>query len=175
MGDAGACLTDDETLAERMRMLRNYGSKKKYVNDMCGINSRLDEEQAALLNVGLVHIEEMRAMRDAIAERYTTGICNDNVTLPEVRPGANSVWHIYPILCERRDELQAFLADKSVATQIHYPIPPHKATCYREEGFSRCQLPLAERYATQELSLPIYAGMSDCDVEMVISAINDFR
>lgn len=175
MGDAGACLTDDDELAERMLMLRNYGSKKKYVNEICGINSRLDEVQAALLKVGLSHIGDMLAMREAIASRYDSEIDSPLVKLPEVREEAEDVWHIYPLLCERRDELKTFLESRGVYTQIHYPIPPHKAQCYKGRGYDAVNLPLTERFAAQELSLPIYAGMPDDEVGAVIAAVNDFR
>lgn len=174
MGDAGACLTDDGALAERMLMLRNYGSRKKYVNEVCGVNSRLDEAQAALLKVGLSHIDEMRAMRERIAARYSEGICNPLVQLPRVRVGAENVWHIYPVLCERRDELKAHLEACGVHAQIHYPIPPHKAQCYEGRGYDAVGLPNTERFAAQELSLPIYAGMPADEVDAVIAAVNDF-
>lgn len=174
MGDAGACLTDDGALAERMLMLRNYGSRRKYVNEICGINSRLDEVQAALLRVGLAHIGEMRAMREAIAGRYLEGISNPALSLPRVRAGAENVWHIFPVLCERRDELKAHLEALGVRTQVHYPIPPHRAQCYAGRGYESANLPLTERFAAQELSLPIYAGMPDGEVDAVIDAVNSF-
>lgn len=175
MGDAGACLTDDRALAERIRMLRNYGSRTKYVNEVCGVNSRLDEVQAALLRVGLARIDEMRRMREDVAERYLSDISCPAVSLPKVRADAENVWHIFPLLCEERDELKRHLDGCGVHTQIHYPVPPHRAQCYEGRGYGSAGLPLAERFASEELSLPIYAGMPDNEVDAVIRAVNSFK
>ena len=174
-GDAGACVTDDNALADRMMMLRNYGSREKYVNETLGINSRLDEVQAAMLCVGLSHIEEGNAARVKIARQYLEGINNALIKLPTIREGAESVWHIFPVLCERRDDLRDFLEANGVHTQIHYPIPPHKAKCYEPFRYAAYQLPLTERYAATELSLPIYAGMASDDVQYVIDRVNCFH
>lgn len=174
-GDAGAVVTDDPDIAERLRMLRNYGSKKKYVNEICGANSRLDELQAAALRVGLAHIEESNQNRIDIANRYLSEITNPLVILPHLREGADSVYHIFPIRCERRDELKSHLEENDVQTQIHYPIPPHKAECYSSRDFVSVTLPNTERYARELLSLPIYHGMREDEVTQVIAAVNSFR
>ena len=174
-GDGGACVTDDPALAERIRMLRNYGSREKYVNEITGTNSRLDEVQAAVLRVGLGHLEELGNWRLRIAERYLDEITNPLVTLPKTRDGASHVYHIFAILCERREELRSHLESQGVMTQIHYPIPPHVAKCYEGEPFVMgVNLRETERFAAQELSLPIYAGMPDAEVEAVIRAVNRF-
>lgn len=174
-GDAGAIVTDDPVLADKVRMLRNYGSKKKYYNESTGINSRLDELQAALLRVGLSHLEESNSMRIAIAQRYLLGINNPSIELPKTRPGANHVYHIFAIRSKCRDALQKHLESCGVQTQIHYPIPPHKAPCYEGETFTKVSLPLTEKFAAEQLSLPIYSGMSEEEIETVISAVNSFE
>ena len=174
-GDAGAVVTNDAELAERLRMLRNYGSKQKDVNEICGTNSRLDELQAAALRVGLSHIDESNASRVAVAQRYLSEIDSPLVVLPQVREGANHVFHIFPIRCERRDELKKHLEQNGVQTQIHYPIPPHEAACYSKTDFSSAELPNTEQYAQELLSLPIYHGMRTDEVTHVIEAVNSFR
>ncbi len=174
-GDAGAVVTNDAQVAERLRMLRNYGSRQKYVNEITGVNSRLDEIQAALLRVNLAHVDELTAMRRSIAARYRAGIANPAVELPRVREGADHVYHIFAVRSPWRDELRAHLASCGVRTQVHYPIPPHRAQCYAGQPFTQVSLPVAERLADQELSLPIYAGMPEGDVQAVIDAVNSFR
>ena len=174
-GDGGAVVTNDDGLAADLRMLRNYGSRTKYVNETCGINSRLDEIQAAVLSVGLKHLDESNLERIRIADRYLAEIDNPLIELPRVREGADHVYHIFPVLCERRDELKDHLLERGVQTQVHYPIPPHKAQCYADRGYAEVSLPLTERFAREQLSLPIYCGMPNGDVEAVITAVNDFR
>lgn len=174
-GDGGACVTDDAQLADKLRMLRNYGSRKKYVNEITGTNSRLDEVQAAVLRVGLRHLDESNAARRSIAARYLAEIGSPLVELPRTREGADHVYHIFPVLCERRDELAVWLDERGVGSQIHYPTPPHLAECYRDEAFAKgADLPLTERFARWELSLPIYSGMPAADVDAVITAVNAF-
>jgi dTDP-4-amino-4,6-dideoxygalactose transaminase len=175
-GDAGAVVTNDDVVAERLRMLRNYGSKVKYHNEVTGINSRLDEIQAAILRVGLVHLDENNTERARIAGRYLMEIKNPLVRLPETRDGAVHAFHIFALLCEQRDALAEHLKNKGIGTQVHYPIPPHLAECYQGMSFTQdCDLPLTERYAQQELSLPIYCGMPEEDIDVVISAVNSFE
>ena len=174
-GDAGACVTNNSELADRITMLRNYGSKQKYVNEKLGINSRLDEIQAAMLKVGLEHIEESTKGRIIVAERYLAGINNAQIELPKIREKAEHVWHIFPVLCNRRDDLHDYLLDCGISTQIHYPIPPHKAQCYADRGYGSVSLPVTERFAETELSLPVYTGMPDEDVQYVIECVNRFR
>lgn len=175
LGDAGMTLTNSDALDEKLRMLRFYGSKVKYVNEITGINSRMDEIQAAVLGVGLKHLENGNNRRRQIAEQYLQGITNPQITLPQARDGYEHVYHIFAVLCERRDELMAHLANCDIQTQIHYPIPPHLSPCYKGYGYKKGDFPAAERYASEELSLPIYVGMTDEEVQYVIKAINAFR
>lgn len=174
LGDSGAVITSDPVLADKVRKLRNYGSGVKYVNELAGVNSRLDEVQAAILQVGLRHLDEGNEYRRRIARRYLEGIRSDLVTLPDTRLGAEHVYHVFAVLSEHRDELQKHLLDKGVKTLIHYPIPPHLQECYARLGYSRGSFPVSETYAQNELSLPIYVGMPDEDVEAVIEAVNCF-
>lgn len=172
LGDAGAVTTDDGTLADTVRALSNYGSHKKYVFRYCGRNSRLDEIQAAVLGVKLPHLDEDVALRRRVAERYMSGIRNPLITTPKVQDPDSHVFHIFPVLCPRRDELQRYLTDNGVQTIIHYPIPPHKQECYREmNGLS---LPVTERIHREELSLPMSPVMTDAEVRRVVELVNDF-
>lgn len=173
-GDGGALVTNDDALAKKCRMLRNYGSGRKYVNEIEGINSRLDEMQAAILQVGLKHLEEGNAYRARIAEKYLAEIKNACVRLPETRETSTNTWHVFPVLCENRDALQSFLQSKGVKTLCHYPVPPHLQQCYRRLGYGRGDFPLAESIAAQELSLPIYVGMPMEEVEHVIASVNQY-
>lgn len=174
-GDGGACVTDDFELADRIRMLRNYGSREKYHNETTGINSRLDEVQAAVLRVGLKYLEDSNAERRRIAARYLAEIKNTVIELPDTREGADNVYHIFPVLSAYREMLKKHFASCGVQTQIHYPIPPHLADCYQDKPFVLdVDLPNTERFANEELSLPIYAGMREEDVDRVIAAANSF-
>lgn len=174
LGDSGAVVTNDPMLADKLRKLRNYGSGVKYVNELEGVNSRLDEVQAAALQVGLKHLEEGNAYRNRIADRYLREIRNPLVKLPKTRENASHVYHVFAVLCERRDLLQAHLAERGVKTLIHYPIPPHLQQCYARLGRKAGEFPVSERYAREELSLPIYVGMPEEDLERVIEAVNSF-
>lgn len=174
-GDAGAIVTNDAALDEKLRMLRNYGSQQKYVNEIQGINSRLDEVQAAVLRLGLARIAESIAERRTIADRYLAEIKNGAVILPEVREGADHIWHIFAVRCADRDTLKAYLQANGIGVQIHYPIPPHMAQCYAGEAFTQVDLPNTELYARTVMSLPIYAGMPGEEVDAVIAAINSFE
>lgn len=173
-GDAGAIVTDDADLAEQLRMLRNYGSKVKYHNERCGVNSRLDELQAALLRVKLKHLPALTAERQAIAEKYLAGIQNDRIVLPQTRPGADHVYHQFVVRTAVRNRLQTYLKEHGLDTVIHYPIPPHLAECYRFLGHVRGDFPVAEQYADEVLSLPMFNGMRDDEVSYVIDTINRF-
>lgn len=173
-GDGGMVLTDRPELAEKLKMLRFYGSRKKYVSEITGINSRMDEIQAAMLSVGLLHMEEETRERQSIAQAYLTGIHHRDIQLPQTRPACTHVYHIFAIRTKRRDELAAYLAEKGIQAQIHYPIPPHLAPCYQALGYLPGSFPLTEQYAAEELSLPIYAGMPAEEVAYVIDAINAF-
>lgn len=171
-GDAGAIVTDDETFADKIRMMRNYGSKIKYHNEIEGVNSRLDEMQAALLRVKLTHLQELNDERKTLADRYREGINNPEIILPEVRDGAESIYHQYVIRCARRDVLQKALEQNGIQTQIHYPIPPHLAKCYAYLGHKKGAYPITESYADEVLSLPIYTGMTFAEQDYVIDQIN---
>lgn len=175
-GDAGAVVTNDALVCEKLRMLRNYGSRQKYVNEMTGINSRLDEVQAAVLRVGLRYLEESNAERVRIAGRYMKEINNPLVKLPETREGADHVYHIFAVLCENRDGLKSHLEENGIGVQVHYPIPPHEAECYSGESFIQgLHLPKTEHYAACELSLPVYCGMLEKEVDTVVEAVNSFE
>lgn len=175
-GDAGCIVTNDESMAEKFRIFRNYGSEKRYHNMMVGSNSRLDELQAGLLRVKLKHLEEFNEERRRLADQYSSGITNPLVRLPKVRPGADSSWHQYVIHVPKyRDELMNFLADKEIGTLIHYPIPPHLSEAYAYLGYQKGDFPITERYADEVLSLPMYNGMTEEEQQHVIQAINDFE
>ncbi len=173
-GDAGAIITNKEELAERIRTLRNYGSRIKYHNELCGVNSRLDEIQAALLRVKLRHLRELIDERQRLKDLYMEGIKNPEIALPRVREGATHVRHLFVIRCGRRDELQSYLEEKGVHTQIHYPIPPHLQKCYEYMGYHEGDFPIAEAYAKSVLSLPFYNGMTEDEACYVVDAVNEF-
>ena len=175
MGDAGAVVTNDSILAERLRMLRNYGSKVKYHNEINGVNSRMDEVQAAVLGVGLKYLEEGNRERIRIAERYKAGISNEQVKILSVRDESTHVYHLFPVLCDRRDEVKDYLESEGIKTQIHYPTPPYVADCYKDWGYKWSDYPMAERFSKKELSLPIYAGMPEDEVDRVIETVNGFE
>lgn len=173
LGDGGAVTTDDKDLADCIRAMANYGSQKKYVFEYRGRNSRLDEIQAAVLDVKLRHLDEDNRLRQKVAAYYYENINNSFVTLPTRLPDENNVYHLYPILCERRNELQQYLSKNGIQTLIHYPIPPHLQECYASEwdGFS---LPVTERLAEQELSLPMGPCLTKEELEEVVAVINKF-
>ncbi|MDD6126941.1 MAG: DegT/DnrJ/EryC1/StrS family aminotransferase [Veillonellaceae bacterium] len=173
-GDAGAVVTDDEELAGTLRMLRNYGSEKKYYNKLVGVNSRLDELQAALLRTKLSHLKELNAERERIAAAYLSGIQNPAIRLPKQRENANHVWHQFVIETEDRDGFQQYLADHDIQTVIHYPIPPHLAECYQYLGHKEGDYPIAERMAKTVLSLPMFNGMREDEVQYVIDMVNKY-
>lgn len=173
-GDAGAVVTDHKEFADKLRMMRNYGSRVRYYNEIEGVNSRLDEMQAALLRVKLKYIDELNAERRKLAAAYDNGIKNDKIILPKVREGADSIYHQYVIRCRQRERLQEYLRENDIQTQIHYPIPPHLADCYQYLGHHRGEFPLTEQYAKEVLSLPIYTGMTDMEQQYVIDKLNEF-
>lgn len=173
-GDAGAIITNNDDIAERVRLLRNYGSKVKYHNEINGVNSRMDEMQAAVLRVGLKHLKEGNEERRRQAGLYREGIKNAKVMIPEEYDDIYHVYHLFPILVEDREGFQSYLKEKGVNTQIHYPIPPYVAECYKDWGYEWNAFPKAERYAKQEVSLPIYCGMPDEEIKYVIDVINEY-
>ena len=172
LGDGGAVTTDDPALAETVRSLANYGSSRKYVFKYTGRNSRLDEIQAAVLDVKLRYLEEDNAHRQRIAAYYYENISNPLVTLPARLDDAQNVYHLFPIFSPRRDELQKYLKDNGVGTLIHYPIPPHRQECYPE--LARLSLPVTEQLALQELSIPIGPCISEEEAATVVSLLNSF-
>lgn len=178
LGDGGAVTTNDPELAKAVRTLANYGSSAKYVFKYTGRNSRLDEIQAAVLDVKLKHLETDNAHRQQVAKMYYEGIKNPLITLPERLSDAENVYHLFPILMRenKRDELQAYLKENGVETLIHYPIPPHKQQCYAAAEWNRPQLrlPITEQIAAQELSLPIGPTIKPEDVQYIIEVINRF-
>ena len=175
-GDAGAIVTNNEEIADQFRVYRNYGSRIRYQNEVVGTNSRLDELQAGLLRVKLQHLEQLNQERAKIADRYTNGIQNLLIRLPKIRPGADSTWHQYVVHVAngRRNDLMDYLKDKGIGTLIHYPIPPHLSRAYQELGYQRGDFPIAEQYADEVLSLPMYNGMTAEEQAYVIEAINHF-
>jgi dTDP-4-amino-4,6-dideoxygalactose transaminase len=162
-GDAGAVTTDDADLAQRIRVLRNYGSRQRYINDERGINSRLDELQAALLRVKLRHLDSWNGRRRASATgllEALRSVAGEHLILPKVLPGVSPVWHLFVIQSTDRNGLQQELADAGVATLIHYPVPPHLSGAYRDLGYPRGSFPIAERLADSVLSLPMGPHLS---------------
>lgn len=175
LGDAGATVTNDEELAKKVRALGNYGSDYKYHHIYKGNNSRLDELQAAFLATKLPHLNKMNEERRRIAQKYIDGIKNEEVILPYIPEYANPVWHIFGIRCKRRDELEKFLNDAGIGTNKHYPIPMHLQECYKDLGFKEGDFPIAEEISATELSIPMYYGMTDEEVQYVIDKVNEFK
>lgn len=174
LGDAGAVITNNDELAEKIRALGNYGSDYKYHHIYQGNNSRLDEMQAAFLLAKLPHLDRMNSERRRIAKIYSEGIQNPKVTVPYVMPECVPVWHIYGIRCSERDTLEQYLKEKGIGTNKHYPIPIHLQECYRELDIPCGALPVAEEISRTELSLPLFYGMTDEEAQYVVSAINEF-
>lgn len=173
-GDGGAILTNDEKIAEDVRVFRNYGSEKRYYNKVVGANSRLDEIQAGLLRVRLKHLPELTKERERLCANYLEGVNNSKIKFPKVREGASTVWHQFVIQCEDRRELIKYLEDKGIGTIIHYPIPPHLSEAYRSLGYGKGDFPITEKYADMVLSIPLYNGMTEEEQGYVIDAINAF-
>ena len=173
LGDGGAITTNDKELADIARAIANYGSQKKYVNIYKGVNSRLDEIQAAILSVKLKSLDADNERRREIAEKYNAGINSSLITLPQTGDREGHVFHIYPIFCKEREKLQQHLLANGIETIIHYPIPPHKQEALKE--FNSLELPITERIHDEELSLPCYPAMSNDEVTKVIEVINSFR
>lgn len=172
-GDAGAVTTNDLALADLVRSLGNYGSSRKYVFDYKGFNSRLDEIQAAVLDVKLKHLDQDIALRRAVARYYLEHITNPEVRLPTIKDWDAHVFHLFPVLCKRRDELQRYLTENGIQTNIHYPIPPHKQKCYAEYG--HLALPLTEQIHAEELSLPMSPVLELDEMEYVVKILNDWK
>jgi len=175
LGDGGAVTTDDPDVAARVSSLGNYGSSQKYVNDLLGANSRLDEIQSAVLRVKLGHLDTWNARRRTIAQRYTEELAGiTGLSLPVVAPGRDHVWHLYVVDHAGRDDLQKHLASRGIQTLIHYPIPPHLSGAFAPLGLAEGTFPIAEQAARTHLSLPIGPNLSDGNVTRVIDACRSF-
>lgn len=170
-GDAGAITTDDDELAAMVRALGNYGSSQKYIFDYLGINSRIDELQAAILDAKLRDLDAANKRRKEIAAIYINKVSNPLITIPQ--SDRDSVYHIFPVLCPRRDQLKQYLAQNGVETEIHYPIPPHQQKCY--QVWNTCSYPITERIHREELSLPCNQAMTNEEACHVADLLNTFR
>lgn len=174
LGDAGAVVTNNKDLEEKIRAIANYGSDYKYHHIYQGYNSRLDELQAAFLRAKLPLLNKMNAERRRIADRYLSEIKNDKIILPRSLEEVENVWHVFPIRCEKRDELETFLNENGIATVKHYPIPIHLQECYKGLNIKEGELPIAETISKTELSLPMFYGLMNSEVDYIIDAINRF-
>lgn len=172
LGDAGAVTTDDTRLADVVASLHNYGSSQKYVHEHVGVNSRMDEFQAAVLRVKLRRLDSDNERRRAIAKMYIDGIDNPRVKVPRVPDFSGHVFHIFALISPERDALQHHMTQCGIQTQIHYPLPPHKQQCYSQWAGLSC--PIAEKLSAEELSLPLYPLLTDDEVRLIISAVNSF-
>jgi dTDP-4-amino-4,6-dideoxygalactose transaminase len=173
MGDGGAVTTNNDVLADVIRSIANYGSKEKYFYQFKGINSRLDEIQAAILNVKLKYLDNENDYRKKVARQYIENICNPLIKLPDVNDWNSHVFHIFPILTSNRNNLLQYLLKNGIQTLIHYPVPPHKQECLKElELFS---LPITEKIHNEELSLPVSTVISSYEVDKIINLINKYK
>ena len=175
LGEAGAITTDDPALAEKVRVLRNYGSQKKYFNSVIGRNDRMDELQGWILEVKLKYLDQWNQERITIARRYDDWLSGiEGLKQPLIAEGVNSVYHQYVIRTDQRDNLQTFLNEAGIGTLIHYPLPPHLQQAYAQLKYKRGDFPLAEKLATTALSLPIYPGLSNADQSFICDKISEF-
>jgi dTDP-4-amino-4,6-dideoxygalactose transaminase len=175
LGDGGAVTTNDPELSDRIKVLRNYGSRVKYVNDEQGYNSRLDPIQAAVLSAKLKHLDEWNARRAEIAYRYKAALANTRLILPAVPDWGEPVWHLYVVRTRQREALQLSLTERGIGSLIHYPIPPHLQQAYSRLGYSRGDFPIAETMADEVLSLPMGPHLAAEDHGQVIAAILEFK
>lgn len=175
LGDGGAVTTNDDALAERLRLLRNYGSRIKYLNDVKGFNSRLDEIQAAFLRVKLRRLDEWNSRRKKVAADYLDRLSGELFVLPYVPAWADPVWHLFVVCSAKRNELQNYLTNEGISTVIHYPTPPHMQAAYADLRLPVGALPISERLHRQVLSLPIGPHLSQMDTQFVIDIMNRFR
>ena len=176
LGDAGAITTNDDGLADKVRLLRNYGSRTKYANEIKGFNSRLDPLQAAFLRVKLKHLEKWNQRRKALVAEYQTGLgAVADLLLPHVPEGTQPVWHLFAIRHPRRDALQKHLTDLGIGTLIHYPLPPHLSPAYADMGLKAGDLPITEELARTVLSLPMGPHMTSEQAQTVIAGLSRFK
>lgn len=175
VGEAGAVTTDDEELAEKVRVLRNYGSQKTYYNEVIGYNDRIDEYEAAFLNVSLDYFDKWTQERKVIHDSYIDALEHvDQIRINQVAKDATTVNHLFTIKCRERDALQAFLAEKGVGTKIHYPVPPHLQGCYKNLGYKEGDFPIAERLSKETLSLPNFLGLNEKEIEYVGNMVKEY-
>lgn len=174
-GEGGAITTNNPELNAACRTFRNYGSQKRYYNEVVGTNSRLDEIQAGLLRVRLRHLDEITEEKRKIAAKYNAELKNSKIKLPILANGATCVWHQYVINCDERDKLIEYLAKKEIGTIIHYPVPPHLQECYKYLGYKEGDFPITEKMARTVLSIPMYNGMTNEEQRYVIDALNCFE
>lgn len=174
-GDGGAITTNDEEIYKRIKMLRSYGSEKKYHHIEVGYNARLDELQAGLLRVKLSHLSELTKERENIVQRYLTEIKNPLIKLPKLRENCTHVWHLFVVKVEDRDKFQKYLEENGVGTVIHYPIPPHLSEAYKYLRYKVGDYPITEDYANTVVSLPLYNGMAKEEIDYVIEKINEYK
>lgn len=175
LGDAGAITTNDAEIAQRLRTLRNYGSQKKYYNEVIGYNSRLDEMQAAVLSVKLPYLPEWTRQRQTVAALYDAHLAGvGDLQLPAVATGCTHVYHLYVVRTTHRASLQQHLTEQGIGTLIHYPVPPHQQQAYADQPLAHQQFPIAEELAATSLSLPMWPGMGEKEVQQVVAAIRSF-
>jgi dTDP-4-amino-4,6-dideoxygalactose transaminase len=176
-GDGGAVIVKTKELAEKFRVYRNYGSEKRYYNQVVGTNSRLDEIQAAMLRVRLTHLDELNEERQKICRRYLSEINNLSIEIPEINieRGCETVWHQFVVRVNNREKFIDYLSAKNIGTIVHYPIPPHLSEAYAYLGFRKGDFPVTEYYSDTVLSLPLYNGMTNDEQSYVIHAINEWR
>ena len=173
LGDAGAITTSNEALAQVIKKYRNYGFKERYVAQYVGVNSRLDEIQAAFLRIKLKHLDTQNTRRREIAMQYLSSIHNDLITLPQPDEGENHVWHLFVVRSKHRDLLQSYLNEQGIGTNIHYPVPPHKQEALSE--FNMQSFPVCEQLHNEVLSIPLSPVLSADEVEEIVKALNDFK
>lgn len=174
-GDAGAIVTNDPKIAEDVKIIRNYGSEKRYYNKVVGANSRLDEIQAGLLQVKLRHLKELQDERASICDKYLKAIHNTHLTLPRVRESSTTVWHQFVIRSNKRSELIDYLDKNGIGTIVHYPIPPHLSEAYAYLGYRKGSYPITEMYADEVLSIPLYNGMTEEEIDKVVKCLNQWE
>ena len=172
LGDGGAVVTNDSEVAAKVRALANYGSVEKYNHEYKGQNSRLDEVQAAFLRIKLSHLDEYNAFRSTVAEKYLKGITNVKVKLPQIGKDRTHVWHIFPVLVETRDAFKTYLENNEIGTVCHYPTPIYKQKAYKDDNIEPSAM--ADLISSQELSLPLYYGMPDEEIQFVIDTVNNY-
>ncbi|MBP2028331.1 dTDP-4-amino-4,6-dideoxygalactose transaminase [Acetoanaerobium pronyense] len=174
-GDGGAIVTENPDIEKEIRVLRNYGSEKRYHNKTVGYNSRLDEIQAGLLRVKLRYIDELNKEREEIAKRYLTEIKNEEILLPESMKNSTHIYHLFVIRLKNREKFMKYMEENDIGKMIHYPIPPHLSEAYSYLGYKEGDFPLAEAYSNEVVSIPIYNGMKKEEIDYVIEVINNYK